>query len=275
MRPETTTSYLPSGRGFARLVCWAKLGYEYLVLYAGLFLFATICLCWSLIATPLYLLLPRKFGARVGQFAIMVCFRVFIFIMRGSGIFRCDLNQLDLLRNQGALIIAPNHPSLIDVVLIASRLPNIVCIMKAEIWDNILLGGGARLAGYIRNDSPRNMVKLAAAATIPGNQLLIFPEGTRSVQAPVNQFKGGFALIAKTAGVPVQTVFIETNSRFLGKGWALFRKPTFPLEYRVRLGDRFHVEGDVKRFITDLQNYYRQALESGPLPTGRRDHDGD
>ncbi len=35
--------------------------------------------------------------------------------------------------NERGLIIAPNHPSLIDVVLVASRLPRVTCIMKAEI----------------------------------------------------------------------------------------------------------------------------------------------
>ena len=50
--------------------------------------------------------------------------------------------------------------------------------MKANIRDNILLGGGARLAGYIRNDAPTNMVRLAAKAPREGNQSPIFPEGT-------------------------------------------------------------------------------------------------
>jgi len=120
---------------------------------------------------------------------------------------------------------------LLDVVLVVSRLPHVVCIMKAEILRNLFLGGGARLAAYIRNDSCFAMIRTAAAAVGAGSQLLVFPEGTRTRRAPVNHFEGGFALIAKTARVPVQTVFIETNSLFLGKGWPLFRKPAFPLTY--------------------------------------------
>jgi len=231
--------------------------YEYFVLYAGLLLFALICLVWSLIATVLGPILPRRFGEPLGRFAIMAGFRFYIEMLRLSGIVKLDLSALDALRHERALIIAPNHPSMIDVVLIASRLPNLVCIMKASIWDNLLLGGGARLAGYIRNDAPVNMVRLAADEVRKGTPLLIFPEGTRTVTSPVNDFKAGYGLIAKKAGAPIQTVFIDTNSRFLGKGWPLFKLPEFPLHYRIELGERFHAEDEVKPLITRMEEYYR------------------
>ncbi|TCV87455.1 lysophospholipid acyltransferase family protein [Sulfurirhabdus autotrophica] len=241
---------------------WLRLPYEYFVLYGGLLFFGVMCLSWSLPASLLYPLLPRKIGAPLGQFVIMAGFRSYIFLLNASGIVKCDLSALDALRKEGSLIIAPNHPALIDVVLVASRLPHIVCVMKAWIWDSLMLGGGARLAGYIRNDSPGNMIRLASAATQNGNQLLIFPEGTRTQAHPINDFKAGFALIAKKAGVPVQTVFIETNSPFLCKDWPLLKKPEFPIYYRVCLGQRFEVSGDVKTFVSELKRYFIQHLES-------------
>lgn len=244
-----------------QIIKYLKRPYEFFVLYAGLMLFALICLTWSLIASLIAPFLPQKKAHPLGQFAIMAGFRFYLFTLKITGLVRLDLSGLDALRKTGALIIAPNHPSLIDVVLITSRLPNIVCIMKANIWDNLLLGGGARLAGYIRNDAPKDMIRLAASATRNENQLLVFPEGTRTLAPPVNEFKGGFGLIAKKAGVPVQTVFIDTNSPFLGKGWPLLKMPDFPLSYRVRLGRRFEVKGDVKTFIAELEQYFRQEAD--------------
>jgi len=126
-----------------------------------------------------------------------------------------------------------------------------------------VMGGGSRFAGYIRNDSALDMVRLAAQELREGRPLLVFPEGTRTRQPPINPFKGGFALIAKQARAPIQTVFIETNSPFLSKGWPLLKMPVFPLVYRARLGKRFTVEGDVKTFVRELENYYRQEL-TGP-----------
>jgi hypothetical protein len=97
--------------------------------------------------------------------------------------------------------------------------------MRAELWNDILLGGGARLARHIRNHSPRSMVKLAVE------------EIGR----------------ARRAGVPVQTVFIETDSPFLGKGWQWWRRPRFPVRYQVRLSRRFMVDGDARAFSAMLE----------------------
>ena len=89
---------------------------------------------------------------------------------------------------------------------------------------------------------------------------MIFPEGTRTVRKPVNEFKSAFALIARKSGVPVQTVFIEANTPFLGKGWQLSKKPQFPLVYRVKLGKRFEVNDDTKIFVEDLEKYFKEHL---------------
>lgn len=239
-------------------------GFDYVLFYAMLALFGIISLGWSLPAGLLYRLLPRRIGRSLGQFMIMAGFRHFLGWMWLSGIARLDLTALDTLRGEAGLVIVPNHPSLLDVVLVISRLPRVTCIMKAGLLDNPFLGGGARLARYIRNDTPLPLVRSAAAEIRAGRQLLIFPEGTRTVHRPVNAFKGGFAAIAKAAGAPVQTVFIETNSAFLGKGWKLFRKPEFPLTYRARLGRRFEVDGGAQAFTQRLEAYFREEL--GDMP---------
>ena len=64
------------------------------------------------------------------------------------------------------------------------RLPRVVCITKATIWDNMFFGGGVRLAAYIRNDAPLPMIRRAAQAVRDGSQLLIFPEGSRTAHGP-------------------------------------------------------------------------------------------
>jgi 1-acyl-sn-glycerol-3-phosphate acyltransferase len=116
------------------------------------------------------------------------------------------------------------------------------------------------MAGYVRNDSTAMLMRESTVALREGAQLLIFPEGTRTVQQPVNEFKGGFALVAKKARVPVQTVFIEASSPFLGKHWSFFDKPEFPLRYTARLGKRFEVDTDAKTFAADLEKYYREQM---------------
>ena len=261
MRPSPAASYSrPSHGPNRRLAAWVALGYEYAVLYGGLLLLAALLAAWSPLAALAGLVLPRRLGARLGQRGIMVLSRGYLFALSASRLFKIDLKALDALRDERSLIIATNHPSMLDVVLMASRLPRAVCIIKSELGDNFFLNRTAHLAGYVRNDSPVSMVRQACDSVRAGGQLLIFPEGTRTSRKPVDPFKGGFALIAKAAGVPVQTVFIETDSPFLGKGWPIFRKPAFPLSYRARLGRRFEVDGEIKTFVAEMEGYYRETL---------------
>jgi 1-acyl-sn-glycerol-3-phosphate acyltransferase len=234
--------------------------YEYLVFYAALAYFGTVGIAFTCLCALLAPLLPRRAGERVGRDMIGALFRSYLAMLKASGLVKLDLDALDALRGESGIVIAPNHPSLFDAVLVISCVPRVGCIMKAPIWDNPVLGGGARLSGYVRSDAPRAMVRLGAAALRRGEPLLVFPEGTRTRGGCVNRFKGGFALIAKHAQAPIQTVFIDTNSAFLGKGWPLLRKPGMPVMFRARLGRRFRVEGDVHRFVSRLEDYYREEL---------------
>ena len=217
------------------------------------------CLAWSLPAVPLRYALPRRMRAPVGQFTAMLWCRCFVGVMQATGRVRCNLHALDVLRTDKNLIIACNHPSLIDAPLIISRLPHVTCIAKAALWDNPFFGAGIRLAGYVRNDTPRQLLRRAAIALqCPGpGQMLIFPEGTRSPRGQVGPFLPGFAAIAHRAGADVQTVFIETNSAYMSKGWPIFRMPVFPVTYDVRLGRRFTPSGAPKSFAAQLEAYFR------------------
>ena len=237
-----------------------KIVYEYFALYSSLTLLGLICLTWSAFALPLYFVLPRRIGTAVGRRGIMSGFRIYAWSLSVTRAYRLDLRALDSLRQGPPLILAPNHPALIDALLILTRHPNIVCVMKSALMKNVFLGSGSRLARYVRNDSPRHLIKESVAHLKDGGVLLLFPEGTRTTRAPINALVGSVGLIAKHADVPVQTLMIETDSPFLSKGWPLFRRPALPITYRVRLGKRFDPPSDVPAFTAELDRYYRHEL---------------
>jgi 1-acyl-sn-glycerol-3-phosphate acyltransferase len=244
--------------------------YERLATHGSLLLFALLCLSWSLISVPLSLLLPPPSARRVGRWGIMAVFRLYAHWLELIGAYRLDLRAIDELRHAGPLILAPNHPSLIDAILIIAHHPNLSCVMKSNLMRNILLGPGARLARYIRNDWALQMVREAVADLRQGGSLLLFPEGTRTVRAPVNPLQKSIGVIARQARVPIQTLLIETDSNFLGKGCALWALPSLPIRYRVRLGRRFDPPQDPAAFRLELERYYRSELQHGPgdLPQG-------
>jgi 1-acyl-sn-glycerol-3-phosphate acyltransferase len=238
--------------------------YEYLWMFLGFLYIGSLGIAFSVACSVLYFALRRAPQPRAAKCVTGLVLRVFFRMLKASGILRIDLSPLHALRGRGGIIIAPNHPCLLDALFVISRVPGVDCIIKAPIWDNPVLGGAARLMGYIRNDAPLSMVRQACEGLANGVPLLVFPEGTRTRRKPVNGFKGGFALIAKRAGAPIQTVFIETDNPFLSKGWPLFKKPAFPLVYRVRLGKVFTVEGNVRDFVKRLEQYYRDELTVHP-----------
>jgi 1-acyl-sn-glycerol-3-phosphate acyltransferase len=243
-----------------------KTAYEYFALYASLSLLALICLTWSVFALPLNYLVPRGLGTKIGRRGIMHIFRIYAWSLSITRSYRLDLSALDALRDAPPMILAPNHPSLIDALLILTRHPNIACVMKADLMRNVCLGAGARLAGYVPNESSRQLIRESVAHLKRGCLLLLFPEGTRTTRLPINSLVGSVGLIAKHAAVPVQTLVIEADSPFLSKGWPLFRRPALPIVYKVRLGARFEPPQDVLAFTGALEEYYRNELEGALQP---------
>lgn len=231
-----------------------------LLFYLALFHLGAMSLTWSLVCLLLLPFLSRAQGVVVGRAAIASVYRGFWTTMQWLGLMRIDYAALDVLSHDAGLIIAANHPSALDGLLVIARVPRGVCIMRASLMRNPFLGAGARLARYICNDPPSAMVRGAVAALQDGGQLVMFPEGTRTTDGVLNVFRPGVTLLAHMAQVPIQTVFITTPSPYLGKGWPIWRAPAFPLVFKVRLGRRFAPEADHAGLLKRLEAYFRDEL---------------
>lgn len=240
--------------------------HETLRLHLGYLLLGLICLVISVLAFPMRAVLPRALSKRLGRKLIAASARTYLRLLVLMGACRFDLADLDALRDAPPMVIAPNHPCLLDAVMILSALPGATCIMKADIVNSLFFGAAARVAGYIRTTPVRTMVQSAIEDLRQGSHVLLFPEGTRTTRFPVGSLQGTTGLIAKRAGVPVQTVFIETDSGFLGKGWSLLWTPRMPVTYRIRLGKRFDPPSHTANFVGELEQYFQSELAHAQLP---------
>lgn len=260
---ESETPGLPKGRksDAVRPVLW-----DTLRLHLGYLVLGLVCLAITLLALPMGVLLPRGLRVKWGRRLISFAARTYLKILALMGACRFDLSELDALRSAGPMVVAPNHPSLLDALMILSALPNATCIMKADIVNSPVFGAAARVAGYVRNMPLRTMVQLAVQDLNQGSHVLLFPEGTRTTRFPIGQLQGTTGLIARHAQVPVQTVFIETDSGFLGKGWQLLWTPRMPITYRLRLGKRFDPPAHSARFVSELEQYFQAELAQAQLP---------
>lgn len=244
----------------------------------GLLYWAVAGLSVTIAGIIFYTLLPQKYSRPCGRFILQKAFLIFIYYLKITRLLYLDDGALTVLKDyQGGAIIAPNHIALWDAVFIIAKIPETVCIMKGAILRNPFLGGGARLAGYIANDSSSQMLKAASKQLEQGEKLLLFPEGTRTKHEAqwLNPFQGAVAVIAKRTGVPVIPVYIRSNSRFFEKEWPLYKKPEFPLHISFELGEAvyFSKEDDVHSFTDKLQQHYLNVL-SKPHPLRRKQHTG-
>ena len=235
--------------------------FQTVLFYVLLLHLAGMSLTWNFVSLLLYPVLSRRQGTIVGRAAISSVYRGFWTCAQWLGLMHIDYTALDVLERDAGLIIAANHPSMLDALLVVARVPRGICIMRASLMRNPFLGAGARLARYIRNEPPRGMIRSAVENLKAGGQLVLFPEGTRTIAAPINPFRPGITLIAHMAQVPIQTVFIETPSPYLGKGWPIWRTPQFPVVFNVRLGARFAPEADHMGLLKRLETYFATELK--------------
>jgi 1-acyl-sn-glycerol-3-phosphate acyltransferase len=134
--------------------------------------------------------------------------------------------------------------------------------MRADLARNPVFGGLARLAGFVPNDRGHMLVRGGLERIRRGENLLIFPEGTRTRNRTVNAFKKGFALIATSANAPIQTVFIEREGRYLSKQFPLFAPVALPVRFRVRLGDVIHPRPGERapELAVRVERYFQERL---------------
>lgn len=241
-----------------------KRAYDYLATYGLLAILAAMIFVWTFLAVVLLSPLPQRWRKATARYTMMAGLRLFSWLLTIAGAYELDLASIDTLRSGPPVILAPNHPASIDAILLLTRHPDLTCILKPELMSNVFLGVGARLAGFIRSDPPRRMIREALAELRRGGLVLLFPEGTRTTRAPLNPLTGSAAVIARHAQVPIQVAFIETDSPYLAKGWPILKVPRLPIRYRVRLGRRLEPTQEAAACTLALEQELTRELANAP-----------
>ena len=164
---------------------------------------------------------------------------------------------------KGVVLVA-NHASLIDINAAFSASPwPIVFLSKASIRKVPLLGKLNELAGTVfvergnRASSDRAVNQLTHTLKT-GRSVLVFPEGTRSVDGSIQAFKKGAFHLAKAGGAPIVPMHIQgTHDRLPPNAW-MFRPSNNPI--RVRVGAPLPSEGTADKLLTEARQH---VLELG------------
>lgn len=215
--------------------------------------------------------LQREFKKSAAQRTIHHAFRVFVGAMQWIGVLRLTVTGAEKLTTPGQLIIA-NHPTLIDVVILISLLPETDCIVKQALWRNVFLRGVVSAAGYINNSDPQQIVEDCIATLQSQRSLIIFPEGTRTIPGQPFRFQRGVANIALRAGVGIRPVILSCCPSTLTKDQKWYNVPRWERAHlRVHIADPIDSQSFAgvvptvvasRRLTEYLQGYYqKEAIE--------------
>jgi len=184
-----------------------------LVFYIVL-LFATI-FCGT--AAMIFALLTRR-----GNLSHLIG-RLWGRILLFAGGVKVRVDGLQNIDPDQAYVFAANHQSQFDIFVLLAHLPiQFRWLAKKELFRLPFLGAGMKGAGYIPIDRRNRReafksIDLAAARVREGTSVVIFPEGTRTLDGTLQSFKkGGFHLAIKSKR-PIVPVSVSGTFAILPK----------------------------------------------------------
>lgn len=166
------------------------------------------------------------------------------------------------LSQRSPQVIFSNHCSYFDVLCLLAYLPvQFRWLAKEELFRIPFFGKAMEYGGYLPIDrsNPRRAHKSMVAASErirAGTSIVIFPEGTRSPDGKLQEFKSGGAILAIRAQVPVVPVAVLGTREIMPKGSLRVRRG----EVEIRVGQAIPTEGLTQRDRGALLNRARAAI---------------
>jgi 1-acyl-sn-glycerol-3-phosphate acyltransferase len=198
-------------------------------------------LAMALVVFPLFHLVvwDRHKRAQLAQATVHRVWWIYVRIMRAMGTVDFTIDKPDVLKNLRGTVVVANHPSLLDVVFLMSFMQRTRAVVKAGVWRNPFMRGVVTAADYIPNlGDPDRLIADCSAALEDGSNLVIFPEGSRTVDGRLGRFQKGFARAALEAGAPIQIVTIRVDPPMLRKGQPWHYAPPRRGRWTIRVHER-------------------------------------
>lgn len=229
----------------------------------------------SLTLLPLLRFWPGTAEARITrvQKAVYFMFKGFVGMLTWAGVINVSSHGAHKLHSAKGVIVIANHPSLVDVVVLISLMPNAGCIVKQGLWRNPFIRGVLACAGYIPNRGAELMLEDCQEVLGRGTNLVIFPEGTRTKTGLIiNDFARGAANIALRTQTDILPIVLRTNVRGLTKEQPWYEIPRQTIGMAVEIGDcishqayqaALGEQAKMARQLTrDLEHFYKQQLDN-------------
>jgi 1-acyl-sn-glycerol-3-phosphate acyltransferase len=186
---------------------------------------------------------PREKFKKQGHRAVSASFRFLIRVMTVIRIVKVETEDRNAFLNLSGKIVVANHPSLLDVVMLISLIPNADCIVNGYLLRHFLRFMVRQM--YIPSSLDFNaLAGLCGESLEQGNCLVIFPQGTRTPRGGPIIVKKGAVRISLLSGKGIVPVHIGGNDKWgLGKKdpWTAFNH-TEKYLYKIKMLDEIDPE---------------------------------
>lgn len=137
-------------------------------------------------------------------------------------VWRVTVEGRDKIKAGVTYVMVANHQSLVDILVLFRLFAHFKWVSKIENFRVPAVGWNMWLNRYIplrRGDkkSIDRMMDACEATLRAGNSIMMFPEGTRSLDGKLKAFKHGAFTLAKRAQVPILPIIVEGTARALPK----------------------------------------------------------
>ena len=142
-------------------------------------------------------------------------------------LWKIDIEGRDKIKRAEPYIIISNHQSILDILILNCLKLRFRWISKIENYRTPLIGWYLRMAKYITIDrgnkeSKEAMLEKSAESLRKGISIMIFPEGTRSIDREIAPFKLGAFQLGLSTGKSILPVVVDGTGGVLPKHGLIF-----------------------------------------------------
>ncbi len=166
-------------------------------------------------------------------------------LMFFSGV-KVSTHGLENIPRDKALILVSNHQGAADIPILLACLPvRFRFAIKKELFSIPVFGWYLRRADYFPVNremifSAYKMVTTIVKILNAGGSVLVFPEGTRSRNGSLGEFKRGSLMAALQSGAPIVPIAISGSYDILPRGSRLFK----PVKVKLSVGKPVYIKSE-------------------------------
>ena len=163
-------------------------------------------------------------------------------------------------------VIIANHQSHLDLICLIALNPKLIFFTNEWVWKNPIYGYVIRKADYIPvNDGVEAHLDKIRTLVAQGYSLVIFPEGTRTVDGSIGRFHKGAFYLAAGLGLDITPVFIHGAYDVLPKTDFMLREGSVHVEVGTRIpcgGDYRSMTKECHRLFVNRYSELLRILET-------------